>query len=226
MTARRAPLTRERVVEAATGLADEHGLAALTMRALAERLGVRPMAVYHHVPHKDALLGLLVEEVLARVAPPPPGTPWRDALAVRCRSAREVLRAHPWALVLLESRRAPGPVSLAHHDAVLGTLLGADFDVPAAGHAYALLDAFVYGFVLQESTLPFDDAHATDLADEIVTALPDGAYPHLVRFARERVRAGYAFGDEFEVGLRLVLDAIASLHPGATVGARSGGADA
>ncbi|GAA4628512.1 TetR/AcrR family transcriptional regulator [Cellulomonas oligotrophica] len=216
MPARRAPLTRERAVQAATALADEHGLAALTMRALAERLGVRPMAVYHHVPHKDALLGLLVEEVLGQVAPPPPGAPWREALGTRCRSAREVLRAHPWALVLLESRRTPGPTSLEHHDAVLGTLLGAGFDVPAAGHAYALLDAFVYGFVLQESTLPFDDAHAPEVADEIVAAVPEGAYPHLVRFARERVREGYAFGDEFEVGLRLVLDAVASLHPGAT----------
>jgi hypothetical protein len=74
----------------------------------------------------------------------------------RAASARAVLRDHPWALGLLESRRSPGPSLLRHHDAVLGCLRGNGFPVRLAAHAFSLLDAYVYGFVLTESNLPFE----------------------------------------------------------------------
>ncbi|BBG03264.1 MULTISPECIES: TetR/AcrR family transcriptional regulator [Pseudonocardia] len=208
----RQQLSRERVLAAATELADREGIAALTIRAVANRLGSAPMAVYHHVAGKDEILDGLVDTVFAEIDEPVPGQPWRPELARRSRSARAALARHPWAAPLLDSRRRPGHATLAQHDAVLGTLLSDGFDLPAAGHAFALLDAFVYGFALQEAALPFAPDTIEAGAQEIVAALPDGSYPHLARFAAERIGPGYAFGDEFDVGLELVLDAIGTLR--------------
>ena len=79
---------------------------------------------------------------------------WR--CAARASSAREVLRRHPWAIGLLESRTNPGPATLRHHDTVLGVLRAAGFSVETTAHAYALIDSYVYGFALQEASLPFE----------------------------------------------------------------------
>lgn len=214
----RQQLSRERVLAAAIELADREGIGALTIRAVANRLGSAPMAVYHHVAGKDEILDGLVDAVYAEIDEPVPGRPWRPELARRSHSARAALARHPWATPLLESRRRPGPATLAQHDAVLGTLLSDGFDVPAAGHAFALLDAFVYGFALQEATIPFAPEAIEDGAREIVAGLPDGGYPYLARFVAERIGPGYAFGDEFDVALELVLDGIGTLRlsaPGA-----------
>lgn len=204
-------MTRERVLRAATEVADEKGIDGLTIRALADRLGAKPMAVYHHVADKSAILDGIVDAVFAGIDRPVPGQPWRAELLRRSRSAHAVLGRHPWAVALLESRSTPGADTLAHHDAVLGTLLSDGFGVVAAGHAYALLDAYVYGFVVQEAALPFapEDAQAT--ASEMLGPFAE-TYPHLARFAAERIGPDYAFADEFDVGLELVLDAIGTLR--------------
>lgn len=204
------------MLAAAIDLADAAGLAALTIRALATRLGAKPMALYHHVADKAAILDGVVDAVFAEIERPVPGRPWRAELHRRACSAHAVLGRHPWAVALLDSRARPGPATLDHHDAVLGTLFGDGFGVVAAGHAYALLDAYVYGFVVQEAALPFgpEDGEATEAAAAIVDAMPADRYPHLVRFAAERIGPGYSFAAEFDVGIELVLDALATLRDG------------
>ena len=131
-------------------------------------------------------------------------------MRVRCRSAREVMRRHPWAPPLMESRTSPGPASLGHHDAVLACLRGGGLSWPTTAHAYATLDAFVYGFALQEAALPFGgEEQIGELADELVAALPRDRYPHFAAFTIEHVlRPGYRFGDSFDVGLDLILDGL------------------
>lgn len=205
-------LSRDRVLAAAAAVADADGIGALTIRAVAHRLGAAPMAVYHHVSGKDEILDGLVDTVFAEFERPVPGEPWRAGLARRSRSARAVLARHRWVTPLLDSRRTPGPATLAHHDAVLGVLLRDGFGVVGAGHAFALLDAYVYGFAVQEGALPFAPAESEDVAAGIVAGFPEGGYPHLVRFAAERIGPDYDFGDEFDVGLELVLDAIGTLR--------------
>ena len=101
---RRTPLTRQRVIEGAVALADEVGIHPLTIRALAERLGVKPMALYHHVAGKEQIIDGMVDHVFAEIALPPEGMEWRAALRVRSRSARDVLARHPWAAPLMETR--------------------------------------------------------------------------------------------------------------------------
>jgi AcrR family transcriptional regulator len=206
----REPLSLERALDAAMTLADARGLAELSMRRLAQELGVEAMSLYHHVPNKGAILDGMVDRVFAEIALPPPEVDWRTALRERTASVRAVLLRHRWALGVLESRKAPGPANLAHHDAVLGCLRGAGFSIVLAGHAYSVLDAYVFGFVHTELSLPFTTPEETQVvAGEIVDALPPGAYPHLVEFATAQVLApNYAYANEFVFGLDLILDGL------------------
>ncbi len=119
-----------------------------------------------------------------------------------------MLVAHPWALGLLESRRHPGPALLRHHDAVLGCLRGAGFPVELAAHAYSVLDAYVYGFVLTELNLPMEAGEdAQEFAAGLALAADD--YPHLVEMMAVQLSGGtYDYADEFDYGLDLVLDGL------------------
>ena len=118
----------------------------------------------------------------------------------------------------MESRKSPGPATLQHHDAVLGTLRAAGFTVEMTAHAYALLDSYVYGFALQEAALPFQGADtAADVSESIMQQFPTDKYPHLVEMATEFIlQPGYNFGDEFEFGLGLILDALTRSIPAHT----------
>jgi AcrR family transcriptional regulator len=203
------PLTRDRVLGAAVALADRDGVGSLSMRRLARELGVEAMSLYHHVPGKQALLDGMVDLVFGEIDLPS-GDDWRAAMRRRAVSAREVLSRHPWAIALMESRRTPGPANLRHHDAVLGCLRRAGFPVALAAHAYSLLDAYIYGFALQEASLPFTTAEETaEVARSIMAEVPAGAYPHLTELAVEHVlQPGYDYGDEYQFGLELLLDGL------------------
>ncbi|MBB5786282.1 AcrR family transcriptional regulator [Jiangella mangrovi] len=206
----RGRLTRDRVLAGAVEVADDAGIGALTMRALADHLGVKPMALYHHVAHKDEILDGIVDLVFGEIELPIPGGDWADELRRRARSARTVLRRHPWAIGLLENRVTPGPATLRHHDAVLGTLRQAGFSVAMTAHAYALLDAYVYGFVVQEISLPFEgQGTAGEVAQTMLAQFPADRYPHLMELMTEHaMRDDYDFGDEFDYGLDLVIGAL------------------
>ena len=209
----REPLTRDRVLRGALAVADEGGLPGLTIRSLAQRLGTKPMSLYHYVANKDEILDGLVDLVFAEIELPEPNGDWRGEMARRARSSREVLRRHPWSIGLLESRTTPGPATLRHHDATIGALRAGGFSISETAHAYAVLDAFVYGFAVQEASLPFEGPDgAAEVAGPIMELMAAGEYPHLVEFAtRHAMLPGYDFGAEFEVGLGLVLDGLARM---------------
>ncbi|WAZ26036.1 TetR/AcrR family transcriptional regulator [Streptomyces cinnabarinus] len=212
---RRVPLSRERVIRTAVAVADEKGSAALTMRAVAEPLGVEAMSLYHHVKGREDILDGMVDAVFGEIELPPHDTDWKSAMRRRGESARAALRRHPWAIGLMDSRSRPGPATLRHHDAVIGALRAGGFSVPMTAHAVSLIDSYLYGFVLQELSLPFKGAAELDeVAGAILRDMPADAYPHLAELATEHVmRPGYDYGDEFDYGLGLVLDA---LHPDET----------
>jgi AcrR family transcriptional regulator len=203
-------LTAERVIEGAVGLADRIGTDAMTIRKIADEIDVKPMTIYHHVANKDAIIDGMVDYVFTEIDQPPTDTDWRSAMLVRCHSMRQVLAEHPWAAPLMESRRSPGPATLAHHDAVLGCFRSAGFSMVLTGHAYAIVDAFLYGFALQEASLPATGGEEmAELAGEIAEHMPADLYPHLTEFTVKRVmQPGYDFGDEFDVGINLILDGL------------------
>src|SRR5205809_6978122 len=118
----RIPLSRQRVLRAAVALADRGGVGSLSMRRLAQELGVEAMSLYHHVANKDDILDGIVDVVFSEIDLPPGDADWRAAMRQRAVSARQALRRHPWAAALMESRSTPGPANLRHHDAVLGIL--------------------------------------------------------------------------------------------------------
>jgi AcrR family transcriptional regulator len=207
---RQSRLTRERVLDGAVELADEIGIDALTIRRLASALEVKPMTIYHHVPSKEAIVDGMVELVFAEIEMPPNSLEWKASMRVRCVSARDVLNRHPWAAPLMESRTQPGPANLGHHDAVLGTLKRGGLSPQMMAHAYAVLDSFIYGFAFEEATLPTGDSgDFSEMAQEISATFDPVAYPNLVDFTVDHVmQPGYDFGDSFEFGLDLILDAL------------------
>jgi AcrR family transcriptional regulator len=213
----RAPLSRDRVLQAALAVADEGGLDGLTIRSLAQRLEAKPMSLYHYVANKDEILDGLVDLVFAEIEVPQPTGDWREQMTRRARSAIEVLGRHPWSIGLLESRKTPGPATLRHHDATIGSLRAGGFSIVQTGHAYAVLDAYVYGFAVQLASLPFEGPDgAAEVAEPIMALMGAGEYPHLVEFAEQHaLRPGYDFADEFEFGLELVLDGLARMLRGA-----------
>lgn len=208
----RTPLSRERVIRTAMAVADEKGAAALTMRAIAEPLGVEAMSLYHHVAGREDILDGMVDAVFGEIDLPPREMDWKSALRHRADSARAVLLRHPWAVGLMDSRSQPGPATLRHHDAVIGTLRAGGFSVPMTAHAVSLIDSYLYGFVLQELSLPFRGAAELDeVAGAILRDMPADTYPHLTELATEHVlKPGYDYAGEFAFGLTLILDA---LHP-------------
>jgi AcrR family transcriptional regulator len=113
----RVQLSRDRVLLGAVAVADAGGLGGLTIRSLAQELGVKPMTVYHYVANKDEILDGIVDLVYGEVELPEPGADWRTAMRLRASSAREVLVRHPWGIALVQSRLNPGPATLRHHNA-------------------------------------------------------------------------------------------------------------
>ncbi|HEX5522526.1 MAG TPA: TetR/AcrR family transcriptional regulator [Pedococcus sp.] len=207
----RAPLSRERVLDGAMAIADAGGIGSLTIRSLAQELGVKPMSVYHYVANKDEIIDGIVDRVYGEMELPSAEGDWRAEMHRRCTSAREVLGRHPWAIPLLQSRTAPGPATLQHHDAVIACLRGAGLSVEMTAHALALVDSFVFGFALSEAALPIHGPESVpEIAEAIMQRFATGAYPHLLEFSTEHViKPGYDFGEEFEFGLGVVLDAFA-----------------
>lgn len=206
----RPALSRERIVAAAVAVADRGGLGGVSMRSVGRELGVEAMSLYHHLAGKEELLDALADWAFTRIRLPEVGGPWRAEVAARTASARDVLLAHPWALGLLESRRDPGPAVLRHHDAMLGCLRSAGFSVALAGHAFSVLDAYVFGFVLTELNLPMEPGESTE---EFAASLGElaSAYPHLAEMVTEQVAGhDYAYADEFDYGLELILDGLAA----------------
>jgi AcrR family transcriptional regulator len=208
---RRAPLTRERVLRAAMALADDGGHEALTMRNLGKKVGVEAMSLYNHVANKDDILDGLVDIVFGEIDVPAPGhVDWKTAMRRRAISVREALKRHRWAVGLMEGRMNPGPASLRNHDALMGCLREAGFSFRAAVHAMSVMDAYIYGFALQEKNLPFDTpdqvAGVMEVQRENVPTMAE--YPYLVEVATEMAKAGYDYATEFEFGLDLILDAL------------------
>ena len=199
------------MLQGAVEVADKAGIASLTMRSLAEALGVKPMSLYHYVANKDEILDGIVDVVFSQIELPSPDGDWRSEMRRRAFSARRVLRRHPWATVLLQSRTAPGPATLRHHDAVIRSLRGAGFSVEMTAHAYALLDSYVFGFALSETALPINGPETvTEVAESMMHLFDPEAYPDLLEFTMEHVlKPGYDFGSEFEFGLDLMLDGLA-----------------
>lgn len=207
---RRVPLTRERVLQAALTLADLGGLESLSMRKLGQALGVEAMALYYHFANKERVLDGIVDLVFREIDLPAIGANWKSAMRDRAISVRDALLRHRWAIGFMESRTNPGPATLRHHDAVIGCLRAAGFDMAMAAHAYSVLDSYIYGFAMTQMNLPFEALDdITEMAQTMLEPFPAGEYPNLSDFITEHaMKPGYDYAHEFEYGLDLILDGL------------------
>jgi AcrR family transcriptional regulator len=212
----RAPLSRGRVLRAAVALADEGGVDALSMRRLAQELGVVPMALYKHVSSKDELLDGMVDVVVGEVDPPPGGVDWKAAIRQRVLSARRALLRHPWASQVIESRNHPTPTVLAYMDSMIGIFRAGGFSVDLTHHAIHAMGSRLLGF----SQELFDDSANVDPAAqaEMLRAFA-GSYPYITEIVTaithdEGSVVGQGCDDqfEFEFALDLMLDGLDRLR--------------
>jgi AcrR family transcriptional regulator len=217
----RARLSRERVLEAAIALAARDGIESLTMRKLADELGAGAMSLYHYVPNKEELLDGMVDIVFSEIELPSTDVDWKTGMRRRAISTREVLNRHRWAVGLMESRMTPGPASFRLHDAVLGCLREGGFSIEMTIQAYSVQDAYIYGFALQEKSVPFETADESAavaeeqarqfaaLAEEQQSAALAEEFPYLAEVVAGHVaKVGYDFTAAFEYGLDVILDAL------------------
>ena len=195
-------------MQAAVALADAGGFDSLSMRNLADELGAAPMALYRHVANKEDLLDGMVDVVFGEMYPPAIKGAWKNELRKRGISARAALQRHTWAVGLMESRVHPGQASAVHHNATMGCLREAGFPFREAVHAYNLLDAYSYGFALQELTIPFETAEESgDMAATTVGERGD-EFPYLSEVVVELGERGYDYTEEFEFGLDFILQGL------------------
>ena len=214
----RAQLSRERVLDTAVALADRYGLEALSMRKLGQELGASAMSAYYYFANRDQLVDAMVDIVFSEIEPPSPELDWKTAMRRRASSTRDALNRHRWAIGHMEGRTDHGTANLRLHDSVLGCLRAAGFSPAATISAYSVQDAYIYGFVLQETDMSSrtpDDftAEAQRQMVDYADALAD--FPNLVEVVGGHVaKVGYDYAAEFLFGLDLILDGLDRLRRG------------
>jgi AcrR family transcriptional regulator len=224
----REPLSRERILQTAVALADESGVDSLSMRRIAQELGVVPMALYKHVANKDELLNGMVDVVVDEIDPPIGGADWKTAMRERILSARRALLRHPWASQVIESRTEPTPTIIGYMDSMMGIFLRGGFSVDLMHHAIHVMGSRILGF----SQELFDDT-ASVPADEALAMWTQmaGAYPNIAALVsalsggeighEEESVVGGCCDDqfEFEFALDLILDGLERLRERETASA-------
>lgn len=218
-TTQRTPLSSERVLEGAVALADEQGIHAVTMRNLAESLGVEAMSLYYHVENKSALLDgvvdIVIQEIIdavEQIEGPPPEENWRAALRQRILAAREVLLRHKWAPNLIEQQNVMTPTIVRYHEGILEIFRKGGFSYDLAHHAMHALGSRAIGFA-QELFEP-DSASEEDATTEMLEEMA-AQFPYLVEMLSEIAHddpdstLGWCDDQsEFEFGLDLLLDGL------------------
>ena len=213
----RPPLSRERVLQAAVALADEAGIDAVSMRRLAQDLGVVPMALYKHVANKDELLDGMVDVIVGEIDPPADGTDWKDAIRRRVLSARQSLLRHPWASQVVETRPHATPVVLDYMDSLIGMFRAGGFSVDLTHHVMHALGTRMWGFTQEVFPTPTPPADPEQRA--AMFAGFAARYPHIIEMATasahdqaSAVGGGCDDQFEFEFALDLLLDGFDRLH--------------
>ena len=210
----RTPLSKERVLRAAVELADKGGIESLSMRKLAQELGVEAMSLYNHVSNKEDILDGVVDVVVSEIEVPRNGSDWKSSLRQTVLAARQVLLRHRWAPRVIETRRNPSPATFAYFDAVLGILRRGGFSLDAAHHALHVMGSRVLGFT-QELFNDSDDLAADPQAAAALAQMAD-KYPYIIEMAMA-VTHGEGLGGcdddvEFAIALDLILDGLEKMR--------------
>ncbi len=210
-----APLSRDRILATAVRLADREGIEALSMRKLAQQLGVDPMSLYNHVRDKGDLLDGVVDVVVGEIEPVAGGPDWRSSLRATILAARRTMLLHPWAARVIESRADPSPSTLRHMEHVMEIVRGGGFSLELAHHALHVLGSRVLGFS-QDLFDDSDDGRPDPEAAAMLARQLAVSHPRLGELAAAATHEGGLGGCdddvEFEFGLDLILDGLDRLR--------------
>jgi AcrR family transcriptional regulator len=213
-TQRRTQLTRERVVAAAIELADRDGIEAVSMRKLAQELGVEAMSLYTHVRNKDDLLDGMVDAVISEIPIRADGVDWKTSLRQTVLAARRVVLRHPWAPRTIETRTTPVPAVPRYVNAVIGILREGGFSIALAHHALHILGSRVLGFtqdLFDDSSDDLEPEAAARFASEFGATLPYAA-EMAVAVTHEGALGGCDDDVEFGFALDFILDGLDRLQ--------------
>jgi AcrR family transcriptional regulator len=211
-TAPQIPLSRERILITAIHLADKSGLESLSMRKIAQELGVQAMSLYNYVANKDDLLDGIVDIVIGEIEVPNLNVNWQTAMRRRANSAHEVLLRHPWATTPIVSRINIGPAMLRYIDATLGCLCEAGFSFEMVDRAWNAIDSHIYGFTLQELNFPIETTEYAKTAQEYISKIPSDKYPYMNRLTHHIIDGYYDGIADFNFGLELILNGLDKLR--------------
>ena len=203
----RVRLSRDRVLRAAISIADEGGLEALSMRRLAQELGVEAMSVYYYVANKDEILDGILNFVITEFELALGGPAWKAAIRRSAISAHDVLMRHPWACNLMMSVKRVAPARMRYMEALLRRLRDAGFSANMTHHAYHALDSHIIGSTLWEagysSNKDLEEVAKTFVANTL------REYPYVAEHAEQHfTRSKRKDVPEFEFGLDLILDGL------------------
>ena len=211
-TARRTPLTRDRILRAGVRLADRHGIDALSMRRLAGALRVEAMSLYNHVTSKDDLFDGMVDLVVGEITLPAIGGDWKATMRARAASALAVMAAHPWAPMLVVSRITVGPNRLRYIEATLGALRESGLSWTETDRAWNTMDNYIFGYALQQLHFPVSPDEYAAAAAAYLPMIPADSYPYMHEMS-SRVADGLHDGTpDFAFGLELILDGLDRLR--------------
>jgi AcrR family transcriptional regulator len=210
MTQMRIPVTRDRVLQAALGLADEGGVEGVSMRKIADELGVKAMSLYNHVANKDDVLDGMVDATYAEIAAPTPGAEWQAQVREIAVSAHEVFLRHPWAAGLQMSVK-PGPGRLRYGDRLLGCFRDAGFSKQLTYHGYHIIESYILGYTAQVLAYRAVD---TDQFEDVLARFTRGdfarEYPHFTEHALQHIEPepGQEDVNAYELGLDMILEGL------------------
>lgn len=199
------PLTVKRIIDAALAIVDEQGLKALSMRKLADRLGVKAMSLYNHISNKEALIDALMDRVIDEMAVPDTTQEWKAAMHERARTMHEAILRHPWAAQLMMSRMNTGPAMLTHIDTTLACLRHAGFSVEDADKAWSLMDSHILGFTTLALNAPIQPEQYAQVASDFLPLLSTNEYPYLHELAQTVAAGQYSGINDLDYGLTMIL---------------------
>lgn len=211
-TGNRRPLDVARVVAASVDLADRDGLESVTMRRIADAVGVTPMALYKHVANREDLIDRMVDHVIEEIPPTAAEIGWRDAVRTRILAARRSLSSHAWAVDAIATRTAASPVVLAYMDSLMASMFDGGLPADLVHHAMHALSTRMWGFTLEvmpTPTVPDDPATRASAMSAF-----SASYPAIARMATTAPGAGTACDSdtEFAFALDLLLEGVARRH--------------
>ena len=201
-------LSRDKIVNEAISIADKEGMSSLSMRKLADNLGVEAMSLYHHIHNKEELISEMVDAVVPSIPPLSECAEWKDAMRKRADAMKDTLITHPWAAHEFVAGFNIRPNMLKYVDTTIGYLLSAGFTYKLADYAWNTIDSYIYGFNMQSQNFPLKPSEFKAAAKEFLPTIPKDTHPYMHGMSLSIINGTHDGMQDFHFGLNLILESL------------------